>query len=504
MAAIRLGCWACMLSLTLLTLPACSTAVLHPSPTVYQLEQGDTWISPTLTTDDASIYGVAYVVNASIASTWDATDRVVDWWATSSDAITAIEDCGRDHDGSRRLKITWRNGTEQEVRCRRNPVAHRIYLDFMADRPALGQIATCSIRLRPFLPNSTLVEAEITIRSSFMKRLVEVLLPPVGVVGLVQAAALDAELRRLWTDASEVHRTEATLKRPVPLTGRVHLLVIGIDTERQDATDWGEVNLAEEDAQTFYDWAESVFPTVADAGAPMIRKKLLGAAATSRAIGRVLQDLTNTEYIMGGDVILFFFAGHMLRERQTHKPDADKIPYLMTADAEKHNLSFTAIAKEEILTYLGASPAGRCVVFFDACDSGGWRVPALPLGPPRIRSRGNSPPSAMTAAKSDLSERTALFSAAGPLQDAIEMPELGHGILTHVLLNGLGKKLADEDEDGCITFGELASYVTTNVTDISEARQNPVIHLPGGFGDTPFVPIECGRRPSDNETSPSA
>jgi uncharacterized caspase-like protein len=58
---------------------------------------------------------------------------------------------------------------------------------------------------------------------------------------------------------------------------------------------------------------------------------------------------------------------------------------------------------------------------------------------------------------------------------ALERPELGHGVFTHALLEGLRGK-ADANKDRKIDAGELISYATKRVSELTAGAQLPTAH----------------------------
>ena len=48
----------------------------------------------------------------------------------------------------------------------------------------------------------------------------------------------------------------------------------------------------------------------------------------------------------------------------------------------------------------------------------------------------------------------------------------GHGVFTHFLLDGL-QGAGDSDGNGIVTFTEVFQYVSDNVRDATNGRQNP-------------------------------
>ncbi len=71
----------------------------------------------------------------------------------------------------------------------------------------------------------------------------------------------------------------------------------------------------------------------------------------------------------------------------------------------------------------------------------------------------------------------AIITASRPAEVSIELPELGHGIFTYYLVNGL-KGAADLNRDGIVSLQELYEYVEQQVTTKSRAvggNQHPVM-----------------------------
>ena len=60
-----------------------------------------------------------------------------------------------------------------------------------------------------------------------------------------------------------------------------------------------------------------------------------------------------------------------------------------------------------------------------------------------------------------------VFASAGSEQYASEFTSLGHGLFTHVLLQGLSGKADGSTLDGKITIYELKSYLDDQVPELS-------------------------------------
>jgi TPR repeat protein len=129
--------------------------------------------------------------------------------------------------------------------------------------------------------------------------------------------------------------------------------------------------------------------------------------------------------------------------------------YVMPSDGQRAALSLTALAYSSIEDLLHPSKAGKILLLLDACreqpsDDGSKGVD------------GAMSKAFMRALKS--SEGKFVLASCGEGQYSYENAQLGHGVFTHFLLDGLrGQALADRN--GFITLGSVSSYVTNAVED---------------------------------------
>jgi hypothetical protein len=167
------------------------------------------------------------------------------------------------------------------------------------------------------------------------------------------------------------------------------------------------------------------------------------------------------------DVVLIYFAGHGIAIDHTYY----MLPYEMRdevsleADVRKFGLSDRAL-----LDSLRKIRALKKVVILDACQSGG----ALDI-------LGRAP-AAERAALEMLVRAEGLFiiAASTRQQEAIEVPELGHGILTYALLSGLGA-IGDATLPAVITMHQLLSYVSQKVPELATRFARTTRQVPVSF-----------------------
>ena len=161
------------------------------------------------------------------------------------------------------------------------------------------------------------------------------------------------------------------------------------------------------------------------------------------------------------DIVYVYFAGHGVL-------DDSNEGYFVTHDADPQNLHATALPFQEVDAALSSRlRAGLVVMITDACHAGqlGWS------------SYSASEPSraAEPLARIGQGDRSFLkIMATRPSEPSFEDEKLagGHGVFTHVLLEGLSGQ-ADGDSDRIVRASEAIDYVSRRVPELTGSRQHP-------------------------------
>ncbi len=173
------------------------------------------------------------------------------------------------------------------------------------------------------------------------------------------------------------------------------------------------------------------------------------------------------------DTVLIFFAGHGAPEVDTRGLERDGLAkYLIPSDADPDDLFSTALPMDDLQTIFGRIEAERVVAFLDACYSGAAGGRTFSSKKTRAGSVDDLFLERLTRSKG-----RAIITASRPAEVSIELPELGHGIFTYYLVNGL-KGAGDLNRDGIVSLQELYEYVEQQVTTKSRAvggNQHPVM-----------------------------
>ena len=173
------------------------------------------------------------------------------------------------------------------------------------------------------------------------------------------------------------------------------------------------------------------------------------------------------------DMVLIYYAGHGAPEVDAAGAETDGLSkYLIPRNADPDSLYSTAFPMDEIQKIFARIPSERVVMLLDTCYSGtaGGRTFARQ----RIRS-GNL--SDQFLERLTRSRGRVVITASGPNEVALESPDLGHGIFTYYLLEGLAGK-ADRNGDGLVTVSELYEYVEDQVDRKAReagGRQRPLM-----------------------------
>lgn len=174
--------------------------------------------------------------------------------------------------------------------------------------------------------------------------------------------------------------------------------------------------------------------------------------------GRLVDELTQLAAVSTDeDVVVIGFSGH---GSDTHE--------LVTYDADPWNLPATGLPLAELTNLVSAIPARQLVVVLDCCFSGGAGAKVFHV---RQISRGG--PAGVPLSTEALLNRLAgtgrlILTAATADQEAWEDVRIGHGLLTHHLLQALLGH-TDVAHQGRLPIYDLLAFVTRSVTSSASA-----------------------------------
>ncbi|MFY0687418.1 MAG: caspase family protein [Cyclobacteriaceae bacterium] len=184
-------------------------------------------------------------------------------------------------------------------------------------------------------------------------------------------------------------------------------------------------------------------------------------------------------YAKPQDVFVFYYAGHGTIDLD----NATQSYFLVPSDVtqlygQSQILEKKAISAAELKQLFAQIPAQKQLILLDACHSGGATEYFAMRGSPQEKA----------IVQLARSSGTVMLAASGSQQYAIEFDQLGHGVFTYSLLEGLSGKADGGEKDGKITVNELKAYMEDIVPQISE-KYGASAQFPTGFSSGQDFPI---------------
>ncbi len=285
----------------------------------------------------------------------------------------------------------------------------------------------------------------------------------------IRATAFNNQRTEAIPDEIIVNYTGATVSK-----SNLHVLIIGIDNYKNPQY---KLNYATADALAFKSEIEKgskdIFGTV--------NITYLSDANTSKsAINSTFGTLTST--VRQNDVFLMYYAGHGVMSVE-NKPQFYIAPYDVTQlYGDNKMLQDKAVSAEELRMFSMSLKAQKQLYIFDACQSGGMTE--------MLAARGAAEEKAIALLAR--STGTYWFTASGSEQFATEFAQLGHGVYTYALLQGLQGQADSGSKDKQITVQELDVFIKNRVPELSEKHKGQAQYPKsyGGGDDFPVIIVK--------------
>lgn len=250
----------------------------------------------------------------------------------------------------------------------------------------------------------------------------------------------------------------------------LHLLTVGVNEYRNPAMN---LNYGVADAKGLTDFFAntdiSFFKGIEIDG-------LFDQEATHAAI---VERLRSYKSLPSQDIVMVYLAGHgdTIGDEWYFLPHEIAYPE-KEEEVKKHGISSTML--RNLIAEMGAQ---KVLVLVDACKSGAALMASRGLEERKVIRR---------LARST---GTHIVAAAGKDQFATEVKELGHGVFTYALLEGLSGQADGSPHDGIVTVRELVSFVENELPEISQLYKSqpqfPVVDSRGQ--DFPLAGMSAGQ-----------
>ncbi|THJ20233.1 MAG: hypothetical protein CAF44_011360 [Nitrospira sp. CG24D] len=168
------------------------------------------------------------------------------------------------------------------------------------------------------------------------------------------------------------------------------------------------------------------------------------------------------------DTVIVYYAGHGAPEADASAGDDDGLEkYIVPYDADPRDLYSTGLPMREVETIFQRLTPERIIFISDSCYSGAT------AGRTFATASRRAVVSETFLSRLSKGKGRVVLTASKASEVSEEREDLGHGVFTYYLLEGLKGK-ADADKDGIVTVDEAYSYVSKKVPEATGQNQHPV------------------------------
>jgi uncharacterized caspase-like protein/ribosomal 50S subunit-recycling heat shock protein len=270
---------------------------------------------------------------------------------------------------------------------------------------------------------------------------------------VVEAEDNSGSLARVLVPVLARSATETT-----QTSGRRYALVIGISQYKNHLKGIGNLQYADEDAQSIYAFLQR------PEGGKFAQEDMLLLSNERATISQIRQALTSfVAKPSANDLLLVFLAGHGAPD-----PSAPQDLYVIAHDTNVDEMRDTALAMNDLRRYIEQNIRSRRVILLlDTCHSAG-------LSTETTRDLGNNLANLYLEKLLYREEGRAIITSSDVNEPSHESARWGngHGVFTFYVLEGL-KGRADTNRDRLVSVGELFRYVRQQVRLDTKFQQNP-------------------------------
>lgn len=239
----------------------------------------------------------------------------------------------------------------------------------------------------------------------------------------------------------------------------LYVLAVGIDEYKNNSYN---LNYATTDAGAFVEEVRSKAGSIFD---DIQVSNIADDEATKQRVEQAINSIR--QKARPQDMFVFYYAGHGVMSEGNSSAPGDF--YLALHDVTQlygsdQMLADRGISAAELREAFGDIEARKQLIVLDACQSGG-AVETFAM-------RGAAEEKAMI----QLARSTGitLLASTGTEQFATEFEQLGHGVFTYSILDGLSGKADGGSRDGKITVKELEAYLNDTVPELTQEYKGTV------------------------------
>ncbi|MBP6185224.1 MAG: tetratricopeptide repeat protein [Saprospiraceae bacterium] len=264
-----------------------------------------------------------------------------------------------------------------------------------------------------------------------------------------------------WSVLCLAQPTGSSLKKLGNAGGKTWAVVVGI-SDYQDK-DIPDLRFAHKDAEAFALWLQSPAGGSLDGDQLQV---LINDKATAGRVAEALDALL--ERVQENDKVFIYFSGHGDVERKTLSQPGFLLCWDAPARVYMGGGTYSLAYLQEVVATLSLQNKAKVTVIADACRAG--KLAGSQIGGPQLTSANLQRQQANEM--KILSCQSQEYSLEGTQWGG------GRGVFSYHLMDGL-YGLADRNEDGVVTLGELDRYLEDHVT----AQAAPISQVPVLLGN---------------------
>jgi hypothetical protein len=240
--------------------------------------------------------------------------------------------------------------------------------------------------------------------------------------------------------------------------GKIWAVVIGISKYKSVRA----LQYADKDALAFYDYLVNQIGVLKD-NITLLTNNQATLVNLKRTLGTELKRKAGEK-----DTVIIYYAGHGAPEAEASAADDDGLEkYIVPYDADPNDLYTTGLPMREVETIFQRLTPERVIFITDSCYSGATAGRTFQTASRRAVI------SETFLSRLSKGKGRVVLTASRASEISEERENLGHGVFTYYLLEGLNGK-ADLDGDGIITVDEAYAYVSKKVPEATGQNQHPV------------------------------
>lgn len=228
------------------------------------------------------------------------------------------------------------------------------------------------------------------------------------------------------------------------------VLSIGLDQYKNQSYN---LNYAVADANAFTNLVKGQTGGIYES---VVEHRLLNDQATRQGILSVLEAIAAEAD--ADDTFIFFYAGHGVLDEESTTEFFLALHGVTQLYGQSDLLRREAISAEELKHHTSQIAAQKQLIILDACQSGGAVDSFIRRGAAEERA-------IIQLARS---AGVTLMASTGSEQFATEFEDLGHGVFTYSILQGMSGQADGGSRDGKITIRELDAYLNDEVPRLTQ------------------------------------